>query len=86
MSFRAITMMHACVMCFWWEQTNMDKFKFHINTKILGSKQKKLQCNAKSIKHTILRRTANHRDGRSGHDVYNKRIIVARTSVAILHH
>jgi hypothetical protein len=53
--------------------------------KFLRTKQKKLKCNAKSAKHTILRRMANHRDGCSGHDVYSKRIIVARTSVAILH-
>jgi len=37
------------------------------------------------VARTIFRRTASQRDGRSGHDVYNKRIIVARTNVAILH-
>uniref|UniRef100_A0A0A9BAC1 Uncharacterized protein n=1 Tax=Arundo donax TaxID=35708 RepID=A0A0A9BAC1_ARUDO len=35
------------------------------------------------VARTIFRKTANHRDGRSGHDVYNKRIIVARTNIAI---
>ena len=44
MSFRAIKVMYACVMCFWWEQTNMVKFKFHINTKILGTNQR--NCSA----------------------------------------